>query len=77
MTRHRLGTDPGSNRRRPPAAHHATLIPGARSTTKSIPPLDLLWLLIESPGSTTHVGALLLFKKPADRRPVARQIVEA
>jgi len=77
MTRHRLGTDPGSNRRRPLAAHHATLIQQARSTTKPIPPLDLLWLLIESPGSTTHVGALLLFKKPADRRPVAREIVEA
>jgi WS/DGAT/MGAT family acyltransferase len=36
-----------------------------------------LWLLIESPGSTTHVGALLLFKKPAGRRPVVREIVEA
>ncbi len=45
--------------------------------TKPIPPLDLLWLLIESPGSTTHVGAMLLFKKPAGRRPVVREIVEA
>ncbi|WP_286275658.1 wax ester/triacylglycerol synthase family O-acyltransferase [Mycobacterium antarcticum] len=45
--------------------------------TKPIPPLDLLWLLIESPGSTTHVGAMLLFKKPAGRGPVVREIVEA
>ncbi len=45
--------------------------------TKPIPPLDLLWLLIESPGSTTHVGALLLFKKPAGHRPVVQEIVEA
>jgi diacylglycerol O-acyltransferase len=26
--------------------------------SKPIPPLDLLWLLIESPASTTHVGAM-------------------
>ncbi len=45
--------------------------------TKPIPPLDLLWLLIESPASTTHVGALLLFKKPAGRRPVVQEIVDA
>jgi len=45
--------------------------------TKSIPPLDLSWLLIESPTGTTHVGALLLFKKPAGRRPIVREIVEA
>lgn len=45
--------------------------------TRPIPPLDLLWLLIESSGSTTHVGALLLFKKPAGRKPVVREIVEA
>jgi diacylglycerol O-acyltransferase / wax synthase len=45
--------------------------------TKPIPPLDLSWLLIESPASTTHVGAMLLFKKPAGRGPVVREIVEA
>jgi len=36
-----------------------------------------MWLLIESPASTTHVGALLLFEKPADRSAVVRQIVDA
>ncbi|HME74821.1 MAG TPA: wax ester/triacylglycerol synthase family O-acyltransferase [Mycobacterium sp.] len=45
--------------------------------TKPIPPLDLSWLLIESPTSTTHVGAMLLFKKPAGRTPIVREIVEA
>src|ERR1700757_2253190 len=35
--------------------------------TKPIPPLDLSWLLIESPAGTTHVGAMLLFKKPSGR----------
>ena len=45
--------------------------------TKAIPPLDLSWLLIESSASTTHVGAMLLFKKPAGRGPVVREIVEA
>jgi WS/DGAT/MGAT family acyltransferase len=45
--------------------------------TKPIPPLDLSWLLIESPASTTHVGAMLLFKKPAGRTSVVREIVEA
>ncbi|MFN8032323.1 MAG: wax ester/triacylglycerol synthase family O-acyltransferase [Mycobacterium sp.] len=43
----------------------------------AIPPLDLSWLLIESPGSTTHVGALMLFKKPPGRRTVVREIVDA
>ena len=45
--------------------------------TKPIPPLDLSWLLIESPAGTTHVGAMLLFKKPAGRAPLVREIVEA
>ena len=45
--------------------------------TKPIPPLDLSWLLLESPAGTTHVGAMLLFKKPAGRTPVVREIVEA
>jgi hypothetical protein len=33
--------------------------------------------LIESPAGTTHVGAMLLFKKPAGRAPIVREIVEA
>jgi diacylglycerol O-acyltransferase / wax synthase len=45
--------------------------------TKPIPPLDLSWLLIESPAGTTHVGAMLLFKKPPGRTPIVREIVEA
>jgi diacylglycerol O-acyltransferase / wax synthase len=44
--------------------------------TKPIPPLDLSWLLIESPAGTTHVGAMLLFKKPPIRAPIVREIVE-
>ena len=43
----------------------------------AIAPLDLSWLLIESPSSTTHVGAMLLFKKPPGRRNTVREIVEA
>jgi len=45
--------------------------------TKTIPPLDLSWLIIESPAGTTHVGAMLLFKKPAGRAPIVREIVES
>ena len=45
--------------------------------TKPIPPLDLSWLLLESSAGTTHVGAMLLFKKPAGRTPVVREIVAA
>ncbi|OBI35735.1 diacylglycerol O-acyltransferase [Mycobacterium sp. E1386] len=45
--------------------------------TKPIPPLDLSWLLIESSAGTTHVGAMLLFKKPAGRAPIVREIVQA
>ncbi len=44
---------------------------------KPIPPLDLSWLLMESPAGTTHVGAMMLFKKPAGRRQIVREIVEA
>ncbi len=44
---------------------------------KPIPPLDLSWLLMESPAGTTHVGAMMLFKKPTGRRRVVEQIVEA
>lgn len=42
-----------------------------------IAPLDLSWLLMESPSGTTHVGAMLLFRKPAGRRGVVREIVDA
>ncbi|MHA7649997.1 wax ester/triacylglycerol synthase family O-acyltransferase [Mycobacterium sp. ML4] len=45
--------------------------------TKPIPPLDLSWLLIESPGGTTHVGAMLLFQKPPGRESLVRDIVKA
>ena len=45
--------------------------------SKPIPPLDLSWLLIESPAGTTHVGAMLLFKKPPGRAPIVREIVDA
>lgn len=44
---------------------------------KSIAPLDLSWLLFETPAGTTHVGAMLLFKKPRGRPGVVREIVEA
>jgi diacylglycerol O-acyltransferase / wax synthase len=44
--------------------------------TKPIPPLELSWLLMESPAGTTHVGAMLLFKKPAGHAPIVREIVE-
>jgi len=45
--------------------------------SKSIPPLDLMWLIMETPASPTHVGALLLFEKPKGRPGVVREIVEA
>lgn len=45
--------------------------------TKPIPPLDLSWLLMESPAGTTHVGAMMLFKKPTGRRRMVDEIVEA
>lgn len=45
--------------------------------TTPIPPLDLLWLLFETPSGPTHVGAMLLFKKPPGRTPVVREIVDA
>jgi WS/DGAT/MGAT family acyltransferase len=43
----------------------------------SIPPLDLMWLVMETPESPTHVGALLLFEKPKGRPQVVREIVQA
>ena len=45
--------------------------------TKPIPPLDLMWLVMESQANPTHVGALLLLDKPKDRPDVVREIVEA
>lgn len=45
--------------------------------SKPIPPLDLMWLIMETQASPTHVGALLLFEKPRDRPDVVRAIVEA
>ena len=45
--------------------------------SKNIPPLDLLWLVMETPESPTHVGALLLFEHPAGRPGLVREIVSA
>lgn len=45
--------------------------------SKPIPPLDLMWLIMETPASPTHVGALLLFDKPKGRPEAVREIVEA
>jgi diacylglycerol O-acyltransferase / wax synthase len=45
--------------------------------TTPIPPLDLMWLIMETQASPTHVGALLLFEKPKDRPGVVHEIVEA
>ncbi len=45
--------------------------------SNAIAPLDLSWLLLETPAGTTHVGAMLLFKKPAGRRTIVREIVAA
>jgi len=44
---------------------------------KQIPPLDLMWLVMETQASPTHVGGLLLFEKPKGHAGVAREIVEA
>lgn len=45
--------------------------------TKPIPPLDLMWFIMETQASPTHVGALLLFEKPKGRPEVVREIVAA
>jgi diacylglycerol O-acyltransferase len=45
--------------------------------SKPIPPLDLMWLIMETQASPTHVGALLLFEKPKGRPDVVREIVDA
>lgn len=44
---------------------------------KSIAPLDLSWLLFETPAGTTHVGAMMLFKKPRGNPNAVREIVAA
>jgi diacylglycerol O-acyltransferase / wax synthase len=44
---------------------------------KSIPPLDLLWLLTETAAGPTHVGGVMLFQKPKGRAgTVVREIVD-
>lgn len=43
---------------------------------KIIPPLDLLWLVIETPAAPTHVGAMMLFEKPKGRPGTVREIVD-
>ena len=45
--------------------------------SKPIPPLDLMWFLMETQASPTHVGAMLLFEKPKERPDVVREIVAA
>jgi diacylglycerol O-acyltransferase len=45
--------------------------------SKPIPPLDLMWFLMETQASPTHVGAMLLFEKPGNRPDVVREIVQA
>jgi WS/DGAT/MGAT family acyltransferase len=44
---------------------------------RQIPPLDLMWLIMETQASPTHVGALLLFEKPRGRPQAVREIVAA
>ena len=41
--------------------------------TKPIPPLDLMWLVMETQASPTHVGAMLLFEKPKGSPHVVRR----
>jgi WS/DGAT/MGAT family acyltransferase len=43
---------------------------------KPIAPLDLMWFLMETQASPTHVGALLIFEKPRGRPRLVREIVE-
>jgi len=42
-----------------------------------IPPLDLLWLVTESPEASTHVGGVMVFQKPRGRPRFVRRIVDA
>src|SRR5512141_1750047 len=43
---------------------------------KPIAPLDLMWFLMETQASPTHVGALLIFEKPRNRPRLVHEIVE-
>lgn len=45
--------------------------------SKPIPPLDLMWFLMETQANPMHVGALLLFEKPAGHADVVSEIVAA
>ena len=45
--------------------------------SKPIPPLDLLWFIMETQAAPTHVGALLIFEKPKGRPEIVREIVAA
>ena len=45
--------------------------------SKPIPPLDLMWLVMETPASPTHVGGVLIFQKPTGRPHLVREIVDA
>jgi len=45
--------------------------------TRTIPPLDLMWLVMETQAAPTHVGAMMLFEKPAGGARAVREIVEA
>ncbi|MCB0942679.1 MAG: wax ester/triacylglycerol synthase family O-acyltransferase [Mycolicibacterium sp.] len=45
--------------------------------TRPIPPLDLIWLLMETPTGTGHIGALMVFEEPPGRPAVVDEIVDA
>jgi diacylglycerol O-acyltransferase len=48
------------------------------ATTRPIPMLDLMFFLTESVANPRHVGSVLIFRKPADRRDtVVPELVEA
>lgn len=44
---------------------------------RPIPPLDLMWLLLEKPQCPLHVGGVFVFEKRGHRGDVVREIVEA
>ena len=44
---------------------------------KPIKPLDLLWLVTETPEASTHVGGVMLFQKPRGRPRIVREIADA
>jgi hypothetical protein len=43
--------------------------------SKSIPPLDVMWFLTESPASPKHVGCVLVFQTPPGRAGIVGEIV--